>query len=146
MPTPCIDQFIDYSAFAGKSWQAKMDNCNECNCCEQHMSLRPRFLLSTVKDYDASDVLDTTKEVWRLGLCRCRCRYLARRMCELDNYKIMCASPAPSELPFPPQKWLKTQHAHADDLTLLDEATETALEDYWKAQVKACQYAIFHIC
>lgn len=144
MPTPCIDQTIDYSAFAGKSWQVKMDNCNECNCCERHMSLRPCFLLSTVKDYDAVDVLDTTKEVWRLGLCRCRCRYLARRMCEHDNYKIMCASPAPSELPLPPPKWLKKEIV--DDLTLLDEATDTALEHYWKAQVKACQYAIFHIC
>ena len=143
MPSPCITSAIDYTAFAGKSWQTKMDICNDCNCCERHMCLRPRLLLSSVKDYDAIDVLDTSKEVWRLGLCRCKCRYLARRMCEETNYQIMCASPEPFELPMPPQKWLKK---HDDDLSLLDCATEEALEHYWKGQVKACQYAIFNMC
>ena len=60
------------------------------------------------------------------------------------NYEIMCASPDPSELPMPPRNWLKKEIV--DDLSLLDEATETALEHYWKGQVKACQYAIFHMC
>jgi len=44
----------------------------------------------------------------------------------------------------PPQEWLKKENA--DELTLLDRATDEALEYYWKGQVKACQYAIFHMC
>jgi hypothetical protein len=69
---------------------------------------------------------------------------LKREMCEEANCSIMCASPSPSELPMPPQKWLKkTPHY---DLSLLDWATEQAIEVHWKNQVKACQYAIFHIC
>jgi hypothetical protein len=144
MSLSCIDRTIDYTAFAGKSWQKKMDICNECNCCEQHNCLKPRYVLPIVHEYDAIDVLDTTKEVWRLGLCRCKCRFLARRMCEEDNYEIMTASPCPSELPMPRKDWLKKERD--DDLRLLDEATHEALEHYWKGQVKACQYAIFHIC
>ena len=146
LPSPCIDPDINFAAFAGKSWQSKMDICNDCKCCERHMCLKPRLMMPIVHDYDASDVLDTSKEVWRLGLCRCKCRYLARRMCEHNNYKIMCSSPQPTELPLPPQNWLKTRTVPDDDLTLLDEATDAALDHYWKGQVKACQYAIFHIC
>jgi len=56
----------------------------------------------------------------------------------------MYASPEPSELPMPPQKWLKKQPIY--DLSLLDWATEQAIEVHWKNQVKACQHAIFHIC
>jgi hypothetical protein len=67
-----------------------------------------------------------------------------RQMCEEANCDIMRASPDPSELPMPPQKWLKkTLHY---DMSLLDWATEQAIEVHWKNQVKACQYAIFHIC
>jgi len=51
-------------------------------------------------------------------------------------------SPDPSELPPPPQRWL----AKDPSMDLLDAATEEALEHYWVGQVKACQYAIFHIC
>jgi hypothetical protein len=69
---------------------------------------------------------------------------LKREMCEEANCDIMRASPDPSELPMPPQKWLKkTLHY---DMSLLDWATEQAIEVHWKNQVKACQYAIFHIC
>jgi len=139
-PTPCIDHAIDYTAFAGKSWQEKLDICNECNCCEQHMFRKPRLVLPSVQGYDYIDVLDTTNGL-RYRECKCKCRYLARRMCEVDNYEIMTMSPDPSELPLPPQEWLKK-----DDLRLLDEATHEALEHYWKGQVKACQYSIFHIC
>lgn len=56
----------------------------------------------------------------------------------------MRVSPDPSELPMPPQKWLKTEDD--DYLMLLDLATEKALEYYWKDKVKASQYAIFNMC
>jgi hypothetical protein len=56
--------------------------------------------------------------------------------------EIMLASPDPSELPMPPQRWLVKDPS----MVLLDSATEEALEHYWAGQVKACQYAIFHIC
>jgi hypothetical protein len=52
---------------------------------------------------------------------------------------IMMASPDPSELPLPPQKWL----AKDPSMVLLDAATTEALEHYWVGQVKASQYAIF---
>ena len=65
----------------------------------------------------------------------------------IDNLKQqMCVSPDPSELPMPPQKWLKKEQEPKYDLSLLDWATEQAIEVHWKNQVKACQYAIFHIC
>jgi len=143
MPTPCIDCVNDYTAFAGKSWQEKLTNCNECDCCERHNISKPRYVLPTVHEFDAIDVLDTTTEVWRLGLCRCKCRYLARRMCEEDNCVIMRASPDPYELPLPPQKWLKREKV--DDLSVLDRATDEALEHYWSCQVKSSQYAIFNM-
>jgi len=142
MPYPCIDDANDYTKFAGKSWQEKLDICNECYCCERHLYRKPHLVLPTVHEFDAIDVLDA--ENHRFGVCRCMCRFLARRMCEEDNYEIMCASPSPSDLPMPPQKWLKKENA--DELTLLDRATDEALEYYWKDQVKACQYAIFHMC
>jgi hypothetical protein len=143
MPTLCIDDAIDYTKFAGKSWQEKMDICNECNCCELHKFKKPNLLVPFVRAYDYIDLLDDTKELWYKD-CWCKCRYLARRMCEEDNYNIMCASPSPSDLPMPPQEWLKKEDA--DELSLLDWATDEALEYYWKSQVKACQYAIFHVC
>jgi len=143
MPTHCIDGAIDYTAFSGKSWQEKMDSCNKCNCCERHSFQKPRYVLPIVYDYDYVDVLDTTKELWYKE-CRCKCRYLARRMCEEANFKIMASSPDPCDLPLPPQRWLKKEDDI--DLNLLDSATEDALDYYWKGQVKACQYAIFHIC
>jgi len=96
-----INSCTDYTKFAGKSWQEKMDLCNEC-----------------------------------------KCRYLARRMCEEDNCYIILASPDPSELPPPPQRWLVKDSS----MVLLDAATTEALEHYWAGQVKACQYAIFHSC
>ena len=141
--SPCIYRAIDYTAFAGKSWQEKMDTCNKCDCCERHNFKKPNLLVPIIKAYDYIDLLDDTKELWYRD-CRCRCRYLARRMCEEDNCKIMCASPNPGDLPLPPQQWLKKENA--DDLSLLDWATDEALEYYWKDQVKACQYAIFHMC
>jgi len=143
MPTPCIDDAIDYNAFAGKSWQEKMDICNECNCCYRHQCRKPRYVLPNVHEYDYIDVMDTTKELLYRE-CECKCRFLARRMCEEDNYEIMCASPDPSDLPLPPQEWLKKENA--DELCLLDWATDEALDYYWKDRVKACQYAIFHMC
>ena len=142
VPSPCIDCYIDYSAFAGKSWQEKLDICNECICCEHHNFRKPHVLKPLIQSYDYIDVLDDTKELWYKE-CRCKCRYLARRMCEEANCEIMVASPSPSMLPMPPQEWVKKQDT---DLCLLDWATDEALEYYWKGQVKACQYAIFHIC
>ncbi len=56
--------------------------------------------------------------------------------------EIIIVSPDPSELPMPPQRWLVKDPS----MVLLDSATEEALEHYWAGQVKACQYAIFHIC
>lgn len=56
--------------------------------------------------------------------------------------EISRASPHPSELPSPPQRWLSKDPSMA----LLDAASEEALEHYWAGQVKACQYAIFHMC
>ena len=52
---------------------------------------------------------------------------------------IMMASPDPSELPPPPQRWL----AKDPSMVLLDAATTEALDHYWVGQVKASQYAIF---
>ena len=130
----------DYTIFDGKSWQEKMDSCNKCDCCEHHKLRKPRLLLPYNDDYDCVTLLDDSKEVG----CRCKWRYLARRMCEEANFKIMTASPSPSELPMPPQEWLKDKPKH--DLSLLDWATEQAIEHHWRTQVKACQYAIFHIC
>ena len=138
----CLERSIDYAVFDGKSWQEKLNKCNECNCCESHQCLRPRYVLPTVYEFDAIDVLDAENN--RFGVCRCKCRFLARRMCEEANCDIMRASPVPSELPMPPQKWLKKQPLY--DMSLLDWATEQAIEVHWKNQVKACQYAIFHIC
>lgn len=155
MPNHCLDGVVDYTAFAGKSWQEKMNSCNNCKCCERHDTNKPRYLMPSVQDYDYIDVLDTTTEVWRLGLCKCKCRYLAQRMCEEDNYQIMAASPDPCDLPLPPQDWLKPDSIygriidppyHDYDLRILDRATDEALDHYWKGQVKACQYAIFHMC
>jgi len=59
-----------------------------------------------------------------------------------SRQEIIRASPDPSELPPPPQRWLVMDSS----MVLLDAATEEALEHYWAGQVKACQYAIFHIC
>ena len=142
MPSPHIDRANDYSAFVGKSWQEKLDICNECYCCERHLCRKPHLILPNVHEFDAIDVLDA--ENHRFGVCRCKCRYLARRMCEEDNCKIMTASPDPCELPLPPQPWLKRENV--DDLSLLDRATDEALEHYWRGQVKASQYAIFNMC
>mgnify|MGYP007004531863 CR=1 FL=1 len=144
MPTPCIDGAIDFTKFAAKSWQEKMDKCNECNCCDSHNINKPHYVLPSVYEFDAIDVMDTTTRMWRVGGCICKCRYLARRMCEEDNYEIMSASPDPSHLPSPPLKWLKQDTDYS--MRLLDEATAEALEHIWDSQVKACQYAIFHIC
>jgi hypothetical protein len=143
MPSPCIDSADDYTIFAGKSWQEKMAICNECNCCELHNFKKPNLLVPLIQVYDYIDLLDDTKELWYKD-CKCKCRYLPRRMCEENNYEIMRASPNPSELPLPPQTWLKKENA--DELTLLDWATDEALKHYWSSQVKACQYAIFHMC
>lgn len=142
MPSPHIDRINDYSAFAGKSWQEKLDICNECICCEHHNFRKPHVLKPLIQAYDYIDVLDDTKELWYKE-CRCKCRYLARRMCEEANCEIMVASPSPNVLPMPPQEWLKKQDT---DLSLLDSATYEALEHYWRGQVKACQYAIFNVC
>jgi hypothetical protein len=62
--------------------------------------------------------------------------------CKEDNCEIILASPAPCDLPLPPKHWL----AKDPSMVLLDAATEAALDYYWAGQVKACQYAIFHIC
>ena len=51
-------------------------------------------------------------------------------------------SPDPCELPMPPLNWLTKDPS----MVLLDAATEEALAYYWADRVKACQYAIFHIC
>jgi hypothetical protein len=141
-PSPRIEQVNDYSAFAGKSWQEKLDTCNKCDCCERHNFRKPHILIPIIRAYDYVDLLDDTEELWYQD-CRCKCRYLARRMCEEANYEIMVASPSPNVLPMPPQEWLKKQDT---DLSLLDWATDEALEYYWRGQVKACQYAIFNMC
>jgi len=56
-----------------------------------------------------------------------------------DTCAIILASPDPSELPPPPQRWL----AKDPSMVLLDAATTEALDHYWVGQVKASQYAIF---
>lgn len=58
------------------------------------------------------------------------------------NCLIYVVSPDPSQLPMPPIRWLSKDPS----MVLLDAATDEALEHYWAGQVKACQYAIFHIC
>jgi hypothetical protein len=63
---------------------------------------------------------------------------------DLWDLDILSMAPDASELPMPPQKWLKKENV--DELSLLDWATDEALEYYWKDRVKACQYAIFHMC
>jgi len=60
-----------------------------------------------------------------------------KSLCEINT-----ASPHPSELPMPPQRWLVKDPS----MVLLDSATQEALDHYWAEQVKASQYAIFHIC
>jgi hypothetical protein len=134
MPSPHIDRINDYTIFGGKSWQDKLDTCNKCDCCERHNFKKPNLLIPIIQAYDYIDLLDDTKELWYKD-CRCKCRYLARRM---------TASPAPCELPLPPQPWLKRENV--EDLSLLDRATYEALEHYWRGQVKASQYAIFNTC
>jgi hypothetical protein len=57
-----------------------------------------------------------------------------KSLCEINT-----ASPHPSELPLPPQRWLTKDSS----MVLLDAATTEALEHYWLEQVKACQYALF---
>ena len=63
---------------------------------------------------------------------------------DLWDLDILSMAPDASKLPMPPQKWLKKENV--DELSLLDWATDEALEYYWKDRVKACQYAIFHMC
>lgn len=58
------------------------------------------------------------------------------------NVVKVIVSPDPCELPMPPLNWL----AKDPSMVLLDAATEEALAYYWADRVKACQYAIFHIC
>jgi hypothetical protein len=137
--TTIIASSTDYSKFPSKSWRDKLDLCNDCDCCVRHNVYKP-FLVSCLPSMDAIDVLDA--EDHRFGVCRCKCRYLARRICEEDNFDIMMASPDPCDLPLPPSRWL----AKDPSMELLDAATEAALDYYWAGQVKACQYAIFHIC
>lgn len=62
----------------------------------------------------------------------------------LDLWDLDIQAPDASDLPMPPQNWLKKENI--DDLSLLDMATHEALEHYWKGRVKACQYAIFNMC
>lgn len=62
----------------------------------------------------------------------------------VDVWDLDIQAPDASELPMPPQNWLKKETI--DDLSLLDMATHEALEHYWKGRVKACQYAIFNMC
>lgn len=63
---------------------------------------------------------------------------------DLRDLDILSTAPDASNLPMPPQKWLKKENV--DELSLLDMATDEALEYYWKGRVKACQYAIFNMC
>lgn len=60
---------------------------------------------------------------------------------DVNDVKVL-VSPDPCELPMPPLSWL----AKDPFMVLLDAATEEALVYYWADRVKACQYAIFHIC
>ncbi len=69
----------------------------------------------------------------KMGLCN---------KCKETNFDIMMASPDPCDLPLPPSRWLVKDPS----MVLLDAATQAALNYYWAGQVKACQYAIFHIC
>jgi len=69
----------------------------------------------------------------KMGLCN---------KCKETTCAIILASPDPCDLPLPPSRWL----AKDPSMDLLDAATEAALDYYWAGQVKACQYAIFHIC
>ena len=139
MATIIASSIFDYSKFPSKSWRDKLDLCNDCDCCVRHNVYKP-FLVSCLPCMDAIDVFDA--EDHRFGVCRCRCRFLARRICEKDNFDIMMASPDPCDLPLPPSRWLSKDPS----MDLLDAATEAALDYYWAGQVKACQYAIFHIC
>jgi len=139
MTTIIASSIFDYSKFPSKSWRDKLDLCNDCDCCVRHNVYKP-FLVSCLPHMDAIDVFDA--EDHRFGVCRCRCRFLARRICEKDNFDIMMASPDPCDLPLPPSRWLSKDPS----MDLLDAATQAALDYYWAGQVKACQYAIFHSC
>ena len=139
MTTIIASCIFDYSKFPSKSWRDKLDLCNNCDCCVRHNVYKP-FLVSCLPHMDAIDVFDA--EDHRFGVCRCRCRFLARRICEKDNFDIMMASPDPCDLPLPPSRWLSKDPS----MDLLEAETQAALEHYWAGQVKASQYAIFHGC
>lgn len=98
------------------------------------------FASSIIQYNDCIDTLDSVKDL-HYKECKCKWLYLARRMREEPT---IITAPSPSELPMPPLKWLKQEPKY--DLSLLDWATEQAIEHHWKGQVKACQYAIFHMC
>ena len=124
-----------YSHIKGSTWQEKLDTCNMCMCCERHQRNKPLKFEPYYRDQIIREGLTTNS-------CPCNCRHSARSICYYGTYHLLSSAPDARDLPMPPLKWT----APDDDLTLLDEATGAALEHYWKGQVKACQYAIFHIC
>lgn len=134
----CGDLHITH--FEGQTWQEKLNACNECMCCDQHQHNRP----SKFEPYYGDD--EPYDETWTKNNCTCRCEDSAKQLCYYGNYHLMTSAPDANDLPMPPQKWLKKEQEPKCDLSLLDWATEQAIEVHWKNQVKACQYAIFHIC
>lgn len=145
----CWDLHITH--FEGKTWQEKLNACNECMCCDQHQDNRPSKFEPYYNDDEPYD------ETWTKNNCTCRCEDSAKQLCYYGNYHLMTSAPDANDLPMPPLKW-RYQHDNDininddidddidNDLSMLDEATDEALDHYWKGRVKACQYAIFHIC
>ena len=134
----CWDLHITH--IEGTTWQEKLDTCNSCTCCDRHQHNKP-YKFEPYYNHKSS------RETLIQNNCDCSCEHDARQICDITNYHLLSSAPDACDLPMPPLKWNKKNTHEPDyDLTLLDEATHEALDQYWKGRVKACQYAIFHTC
>lgn len=133
-------RYLNLMHIEGATWQDKLDTCNACNCCQRHQYNKP-YKLEPYYSPMSSDHTGLDRD------CKCCCRHYARVICDFAHFHLLASSPDPCDLPAPPLKWTTQPHTEKDyDLSLLDIGTAEALDHYWKGQVKACQYAIFHIC
>lgn len=128
---------LDFTHIGGSTWQEKLDICNSCMCCSRHQHQRNK--LFNFQPYCSQM---SSQQGLTTNTCECICMFNAIKI-----YHLLSCPPAACDLPMPPLKWSKILEPEPDyDLSLLDEATDHALDHYWKDRVKACQYAIFHIC
>jgi hypothetical protein len=67
-------------ATPGKTYQEILDECNECNCCDEHKRAKPTSLDFIPIDPFASSI-DTG--IPKVKSCKCHCRQTARMVCRI---------------------------------------------------------------